>query len=121
MDRMGRLFAALRVVLVAMAVCLLGSPTLVGPAASEVHDRFDAAAAHTWSIDAPAPEPTVAELRDEDPRGGEEDDDLAHGPRAALTPPSLMARLLRTIRGPPSAPRGVSWRPRSSRGPPAQV
>jgi hypothetical protein len=116
MDRLSRLLAALRVCLVALGVCLLGRETL-GPV---VQTAFDAASAHARSADVPDP-PAVAELRDEDPRGGSEDDDLDHRAAPALAPPAAPLRRTQPIRGPPAGSHAVPWRPRSSRGPPAQA
>ena len=118
MERMSRLFAALRVVLVAMSLCLLG-------VAQRAEARSDPATtscqpAHIDGFDDPAPSPAVTEERDEDPRGGGEDD-LAHGTRAPIAFLPVAGPGAHLIRGPPPGPRGVTWRPRSSRGPPAQV
>lgn len=117
MDRMGRLFAALRALLVATTMCLFvgaGFAASAGP--QPAIER--SGSTHAQTCDAPEPGPAVAERRDEDPSGGPEHDGLAHAARTSLAPLSLAARRLRTIRGPPSALRSASWRPRSARGPP---
>jgi hypothetical protein len=120
MDRMSRLLAALRVVLVAVSVCLLGAASRTehcpDPSQSELH----AGHAQADDFDFPEPSPVVAEERDEDPRGGTEDD-AADGPHSGLTWLPAPATGIHMIRGPPAGPRGVTWRPRSSRGPPVQV
>ncbi len=118
MDWMSRLFAALRVVLVAMSLCLLGvaSRAEARPESTTTDCQPD----HADGFDYPAPSPVVAEERDEDPRGGAEDD-LAHGTRAAVAWSPVAASTCHPIRGPPADLRDVTWRPRSSRGPPAQV
>lgn len=116
MDRVTRRwFAALRLLLVAVSVCLLGATSF-----AERHDprlAVDAPQAHAESVDVPAPGPAVVEESDEDPRSAE-DDDLAHAPRPGLAfLASATARVI-TIRGPPAPPNHLQWQPRSSRGPP---
>ncbi len=119
MDRVTRRwFAALRLLLVAVSVCLFGATSF-----AERHDPRLAAGspqAHAESIDIPAPGPALFEESDAEPRGAE-DDDLAHAPRPGLTfIASTTARVI-TIRGPPPPQSHPQWQPRSSRGPPAQI
>ncbi len=122
MDRMSRLFAALRVALVAMTVCLLGAATRVEHGGPETITTSDAgASAHADNIDPPDPCPVVAEQRDEDPRGGVGDDGVAHGPHTSLLWHTATGPRIHPIRGPPRAVVDAPWRPRSARAPPQQV
>ena len=120
MDRMSRLLAALRVVLVAVSVCLLGAASRTEHRTDPSTSVLEAGSAHADSSGAPDPSPAVAEERDEDPRGGAEDD-AADGPHGGVAWLPAPVSGIHMIRGPPPGPRGVTWRPRSSRGPPVQV
>lgn len=119
LGRMARLLAALRVVLVAVSLCLLGVASRAEVRPTPV-SATDSQQAHADNVDYPAPSPAIAEERDEEPREGAEND-VAHSARAAVTFVPVAGTGSHLIRGPPAGPRGVPWRPRSSRGPPAQV
>ncbi len=116
MDRLPRRWLALvRALLVALGLSLLGTEPIVGTAS------VTEASAHFHGVEAPDPDPLVAGERDEDPRESVEDDDLDHGHRADLVVLAPDARRVVMLRGPPPPARALTWRPRSSRGPPAQV
>ncbi|HEY0132600.1 MAG TPA: hypothetical protein VGB85_00935 [Nannocystis sp.] len=120
MDRLSHLLATLRVVLVAVSVCLLGAASRTEHCIDRSTSELQTGHAQADDFDFPEPSPVVAQERDEDPRGGTEDD-AAHGSHGGLAWLTALATGIHMIRGPPPAPRGVTWRPRSSRGPPAQV
>ncbi|MBK7825917.1 hypothetical protein [Nannocystis sp.] len=120
-----RWFAALRMLLVAACVCLLGAASrgersgLPELAASIA--ELAARPAHAEAVGLPVPGPAVVEESSEDPRSAEEDDELAHGPRPGLAILAPGIAGVHRIRGPPAALGSVTWQPRSSRGPPAQI
>lgn len=119
MDRIPRRWLALvRALLVALGLSLLGTEPLaeVIPVA-----EVSAPQAHFHGFEVPDPDPLVTGERDEDPREPSEDDAQAHGPRVDLVVLGPDARRVQMLRGPPSPARQRTWRPRSSRGPPAQV
>lgn len=119
MDRVSRrCLAALRLLLVAVSVCLLGA----APFAERDSTRREARdpQAHAEAVGLPAPGPAVVEESDEDPRSAE-DDELGHDPRPGLALIASVRAHVTSIRGPPT-PRGDPvWQPRSSRGPPAPI
>ena len=119
MDRTPRRWLALvRALLVALALSLMGAePIAQVITVHEVHSPE----AHSHGVGLPDPDPVVAGERDEEPRGPSEDDELAHGPGAHLVVLGPCARRVQMSRGPPAPAREVTWRPRSSRGPPVQV
>lgn len=120
MDRMSRLLAALRIVLVALSVCFLGATSRTEHCSDPTTCELEARTAQADDFDLPDPSPAVAEERDEDPRGGSEDD-VGHRHHTGLTWLPVCATAVHMIRGPPTGSRDITWRPRSSRGPPTQV
>lgn len=119
MDRLPRRWLALvRALLVALGLSLLGTEPIAGTTSVT---EASAAQAHFHGVEAPDHDPLVAGERDEDPRESVEDDDLDHGHRADLVVLAPDARRVVMLRGPPPPVRALTWRPRSSRGPPAQV
>lgn len=117
-----RWLAALRTLLVAVCVCLLGAASRSDQSGLAADLTLqDAGSAHAEAIGLPLPGPAVVEESGEDPRSAEEDDALAHGPRTGLPILAPCAAGVHMIRGPPAALGGATWQPRSSRGPPAQV
>jgi hypothetical protein len=113
-----RWLALVCALLVALSLSLLGSEPLANAASVA---EISAAQSHFHGAQAPDPDPIVAGERDEDPRKSAEDDDLDHGHRADLVVLAPDARRVVMLRGPPPPVRALTWRPRSSRGPPAQV
>lgn len=118
MTRLRCIVALVRVLLVALCLCLLGAArpdTVPDVAGASIGPQ----PAHADSVDLPDPGAALTEERDEDPRDSEAGD--ARPPmRPGFGPPSTPPRRAIMARGPPSDPR-VEGRPRSSRGPPAQV
>jgi hypothetical protein len=119
MDRLPRRWLALvRALLVALGLSLLGTEPIVGVApVAEV----SAPQAHFHGVGVPDPDPIFAGERDEDPRKSSGDDAQAHAPGADLIVLGPDARRVQMLRGPPPPTPSLTWRPRSSRGPPAQV
>ena len=119
MDRIPRRWLALvRALLVALGLSLLGTEPLaeLGSVA-----EVSAAQSHFHGVGIPDPDPIVAGERDEDPRESSEDDDPGHGPGVDLIVLGPQARRIQMLRGPPAPTPALTWRPRSSRGPPALV
>jgi len=119
MDRIPRRWLALvRALLVALSLSLLGTEPI-----AEVMSVTEVSApeSHAHRVEVPDPDPIFAGERDEDPREPSEDDVQAHGPGADLVVLGPGARRIQMLRGPPAPTREVTWRPRSSRGPPVQV
>lgn len=119
MDRIPRRWLALvRALLVALGLSLLGTEPIaeVGSIA-----EISAAQSHFHGVGVPDLDPLVAGERDEDRRESSEDDDPAHGTGVDLVVLGPQARRVQMLRGPPSPSRALTWRPRSSRGPPALV
>lgn len=119
MDRLPRRWLALlRALIVALGLSLLGTES-----SAEVTSvaEVSAAQSHFHRVEIPDLDPLVAGERDADPRGSAEDDDGAHGPGIDLVVLGPGARRVQMLRGPPAPPSTPTWRPRSSRGPPAQI
>lgn len=118
MDRVcGRLLAAVRVLLVALSVALMGAAPSTERARATA--ELGPQPAHADGVADPDPSPAVAGPRDEDPRG--EDDEPGHGPRRDSPVLAAVAGQVDRIRGPPPGLTRATWRPRSSRGPPEPV
>lgn len=117
MGRLRRLVAFVRVVLVAVGLCLLGvdrpTPAPLAP------PGLDADAGCT-GVDLPDPGPLLAEERDA-PASASSADDAAAAPPAHDVPATLAPRRVVLPRGPPTILPATSGRPRSSRGPPDPV
>ena len=113
-----RWLALVRALLVALGLSLLGTES-----SAEVTSvaEVSAAQSHVHRVGLPDPDPIVAGERDADPRGSSEDDDGAHGSGIDLVVLGPEARRVQMLRGPPAPPPTLTWRPRSSRGPPGQV
>jgi hypothetical protein len=117
-----RIVAFVRVLIVALSLCLLGTAHThtQGTDAAAASDPRGPQPDHATAVDLPDPGAALTEERDEDPRDSE-DGDTRPPPRATDVTPSMRGHRAMMARGPPEAPRPVAHRPRSSRGPPAQV
>lgn len=119
MDRVSRRWlAALRLLLVAVSVCLLGAASFAERDSTGLETRSPQA--HAEAVGVPAPGPAVVEESDEDPRSAE-DDELSHGPRPGVALIASAHTRVPRVRGPPTPHSDPLWQPRSSRGPPAPI
>lgn len=117
MARLRRFAALVRVMLVAIGLCLAG----VGhPPAAAADPGIDAHPNHCASVDLPEPGPVLTEERAADERVPLEDAAAAAPSRHLDFVPSPPRRPA-MARGPPSDPPSAAGRPRSSRGPPGPV
>lgn len=115
-----RIVALVRVLLVALSLCLLGTAR-DAVQADAAWNPGNPQPAHVDAVDPRDPDAARTEERDEDPSRDNEDGDTKPPPRPGDVTPSVIDRRVIMARGPPEAPRPVAHRPRSSRGPPAQV
>lgn len=117
MGRLRGMLAALRVLLVAISLCLLGvTPVHASPTGALAADPRPA---HVDRTTAPDQAPAITEERDEDDRSAPEDA-ATHGPRPGVVVFTATPQRVVMARGPPVDPRPSAGRPRSSRGPPAR-
>ncbi len=121
MTRSRRIVAFVRVLLVALSLCLLGTAhTHAQDSTAAASDPRGPQPDHATAVDLPDLGAALTEERDEDPRDSE-DGDTRPPPRSTDVTPSMRGHRAMMARGPPEGPRPVAHRPRSSRGPPAQI
>ena len=119
MTRPRFLVALVRVLIVAISLCLLGTGR--SHARDNASDEIGPQPAHVDRPDLPDPGAALTEERDQEDERDGSDGDTRPLARAGFVVPLMRVQRVIMARGPPVDPRPVTDRPRSSRGPPVQV